>query len=59
MQDEATQMGGVGYTAQIDESYFHGRRKYNRGRLLQGDKKPIESIADRLRNMTIKDKTAP
>ena len=24
---------------QIDESYFSGRRKYNRGRMLEGDKK--------------------
>ena len=22
---------------EIDESYFHGRRKYNRSRMLQGD----------------------
>jgi hypothetical protein len=36
----AAPIGRPGYSVQIDESLFHGRRKYNRGRLLKGDKKP-------------------
>jgi len=37
-------MGGPGYELQIDESLFQGKRKYNRGRILAGDKKPKENI---------------
>ena len=33
---------------QIDESYFSGRRKYNRGRLNKGDKKAAEQKAEEI-----------
>uniref|UniRef100_A0A915KD35 ISXO2-like transposase domain-containing protein n=1 Tax=Romanomermis culicivorax TaxID=13658 RepID=A0A915KD35_ROMCU len=33
-------MGGPGEIVQIDESLMRGRRKYNRGRLLQGNRVP-------------------
>lgn len=36
----APMMGGKDYIIQIDESLFHGKRKYNKGRMLKGDKKP-------------------
>ena len=45
-------MRGKGYSAQIDESLFQGRRKYNRGRLLTGNKKTEESMCHRLRSYT-------
>lgn len=48
----APAMGGKGFSIQIDESLFRGKRKYNRGRLLLGNKKPIESLSDRLRSFT-------
>ena len=38
--EQAPRMGGVGQVVQIDESLFRGRRKYNRGRVLQGDGVP-------------------
>ena len=36
----AVPMGGPGCIVQIDESYISGRRKYNRGRLLAGNRVP-------------------
>ena len=42
-------MGGKNYNIQIDELLFRGKRKYNRGRLKPGDKKPKESIVDKLK----------
>ena len=36
----APPMGGQGYSVQIDESLYRGKRKYNKGRLLKGDEKP-------------------
>lgn len=51
----APPMGGKGFSIQIDESLFKGKRKYNRGRILAGDKKPQETIGERLRTM-VKDK---
>ena len=38
----STKMGGPGFELQIEESLFQGKRKYHRGRMLQGDKKPKE-----------------
>lgn len=38
--NDAPQMGGPGETVQIDESLMRGRRKYNRGRLLLGNRGP-------------------
>lgn len=38
--DEAPAMGGPGEIVQIDESFMRGRRKYNRGRMLQGNRVP-------------------
>ncbi len=35
--------GEPGKIIQIDESYFQGKRKYNRGRYLKGDKRPNHS----------------
>ena len=35
-----SQMGGANQIVQIDESLMKGRRKYNRGRLLQGNSVP-------------------
>jgi hypothetical protein len=35
-QIEASRMGGLDFTKQIDELLFRGRRKYNRGRLKAG-----------------------
>lgn len=37
---DAPPMGGPGEIVQIDESFIRGRRKYNRGRLLQGNRVP-------------------
>ena len=45
---EAPPAGGEQFEWQIDESYFSGRRKYNRGRYKTGDKKSKESIKDKL-----------
>ena len=33
-------MGGLGSVCSIDESLLRGRRKYNRGRLLRGNRLP-------------------
>lgn len=49
----AKPMGGVGYQIQIDESLFRGKRKYNRGRLLKGNKYPKEKIIDKLLSYTL------
>lgn len=43
-------MDGPGYTIQIDESLFSGRRKFSRGRLLIGDKKPIKKAEIEITN---------
>jgi len=40
-------MGGKDYIIQIDESLFHGKRKYNKGRVLKGDKKPKNEQGDK------------
>ncbi|CAF1438954.1 unnamed protein product [Didymodactylos carnosus] len=37
--NDAPQMGGIGEVVQIDESLVRGKRKYNRGRLLLGNRK--------------------
>jgi len=37
---DAPPMGGPGEIVQIDESFMRGRRKYNRGRMLQGNRVP-------------------
>ena len=37
----APQMGGLGSICMIDESLLRGRRKYNRGRLLRGNRLPL------------------
>eukprot|EP00171_Calliarthron_tuberculosum_P022256 IDg22256t1 len=37
MENEPRLIGTPGHPVQIDESYFSGRRKYNRGRLLSGN----------------------
>ena len=34
-------MGGLGCVCTIDESLLRGRRKYNRGRLLRGNRLPL------------------
>ena len=44
-------MGGQGYSVQIDESLFRGKRKYNKGRLLKGDEKPKENVMDKIRKI--------
>lgn len=49
LQFKALPMGGPDSQAQIDESLILGKRKYNRGRMLKGDKKPKEMLKDRLR----------
>ena len=46
-----TPNGGRNFNIQIDESLFRGKIKSNRGRLLKGDKKPKESVMDKLRSI--------
>ncbi len=45
---QAPPLSGSGYEWQIDESYFSGRRKYNRGRYKTGDVKTKETVRDKL-----------
>ena len=44
---------------QINESYFQGRRKYNRGRLQLGDKKKNESNASNSRGEDNREEKGP
>ena len=45
---EAHPLGGNDYEWQIDESYFSGRRKYNRGKYKTGDYVTQGTVADQL-----------
>ena len=50
-------MGGSEYEWQIDESYFSGRRKYNRGRYKTGDVKIKETVRDKLKAILTNNKS--
>ena len=41
---KANPLGGPEYRVQIDETLMRGRRKYHRGRLLQGDRQVNEDL---------------
>ncbi|CAF4600595.1 unnamed protein product [Rotaria sp. Silwood2] len=43
-------MGGIGKVVQIDESLFRGKRKYNRGRLLLGNRNNNANIVNNNNN---------
>ena len=49
--------GGANFEWQIDESYFSGRRKYNRGRYKTGDSKTKETVLDKLRAIMTNNKS--
>lgn len=58
-----TRLGGARHVVQIDESYFSGKRKYNRGRVLGGVVDPwifglIDSTSKEVALYTVQDRTA-